>query len=134
MASAQPHNWDDQLGPKGAPIPLVFTRQDFVTYRRRLRRNVDALAQILDQFTLDEDRAMTGMELELYVVGSDLMPAMRNEEVLGAASWRARAWLGWNPGLDEGDTADFVVYPRNPVEDLSVLTEPTCVVLRGRVY
>ncbi|WP_341351090.1 amidohydrolase family protein [Nocardioides convexus] len=44
-----------------------------------------------------------------------------NEYVLGAASWRARAWLGWNPGLDEGDPADFVVYPRNPVEDLSVL-------------
>ncbi len=59
---------------------------------------------------------------------------LSGEEVLGAASWRARAWLGWNPGLDEGDPADFVVYPRNPVEDLSVLQEPTAVVLRGRVY
>ncbi|MBM7519564.1 amidohydrolase family protein [Nocardioides nitrophenolicus] len=56
-----------------------------------------------------------------------------NEYVLGAASWRGRAWLGWNPGLDEGDPADFVIYPRNPVEDLSVLTEPSRVVLRGRV-
>ncbi|GAA1521746.1 amidohydrolase family protein [Nocardioides humi] len=55
------------------------------------------------------------------------------EYVLGAASWRGRAWLGWNPGLDEGDPADFVVYPRNPVEDLSVLVEPSRVVLRGRV-
>jgi imidazolonepropionase-like amidohydrolase len=69
----------------------------------------------------EEIRAMAAMGLS-------------NEDVLGAASWRARAWLGWNPGLDEGDTADFVVYPRNPVDDLSVLTEPTCVVLRGRVY
>lgn len=59
---------------------------------------------------------------------------LSNEYVLGAASWRARAWLGWNPGLDEGDPADFVVYPRNPVEDLTVLAEPTAVVLRGRVY
>ena len=57
-----------------------------------------------------------------------------NEHVVGAASWRGRAWLRWNPGLEEGDPADFVVYPRNPVEDLSVLLEPTCVVLRGRVY
>jgi imidazolonepropionase-like amidohydrolase len=53
--------------------------------------------------------------------------------VLGAASWRARAWLGWNPGLDEGDPADFVVYPHNPVDDLSVLATPSAVVLRGRV-
>jgi imidazolonepropionase-like amidohydrolase len=56
------------------------------------------------------------------------------EHVLGAASWRARAWLGWNPGLDEGDPADFVVYPRNPVEDLTVLAEPAYVVLRGRSF
>ena len=59
---------------------------------------------------------------------------LSNEYVLGAASWRARAWLGWNPGLDEGDPADFVVYPRNPVEDLSVLREPSAVVLRGRIW
>ncbi|RHW27844.1 amidohydrolase [Nocardioides immobilis] len=54
--------------------------------------------------------------------------------VLGAASWRARSWLGRNPGLDEGDPADFVVYPRNPVEDLTVLATPSYVVLRGRRF
>ena len=52
---------------------------------------------------------------------------------LGAASWRAREWLGWNATLEEGAPADFVVYPRDPLADLSVLREPTCVVLRGRV-
>jgi imidazolonepropionase-like amidohydrolase len=52
---------------------------------------------------------------------------------LGAASWRARAWLGWNAELDEGAPADFVVYPRDPLTDLSVLREPEAVVLRGRV-
>ena len=52
---------------------------------------------------------------------------------LGAASWRAREWLGWNAGLGEGDPADFVVYPRNPLEDLSVLREPATIVLRGAV-
>ncbi len=55
------------------------------------------------------------------------------EYALGAASWRAREWLGWNAALDEGAPADFVVYPRNPIEDLSVLREPTAVVLRGAV-
>jgi imidazolonepropionase-like amidohydrolase len=58
------------------------------------------------------------------------MPA---DYALGAASWRARAWLGWNATLDEGAPADFVVYPRDPVADLSVLREPSAVVLRGRL-
>ncbi|MEQ6903287.1 amidohydrolase family protein [Nocardioides sp. YIM 152588] len=54
-------------------------------------------------------------------------------DVLGAASWRGRAWLGWNAGLDEGDPADFVVYDRNPLDDLTVLATPARVVLRGAV-
>ena len=57
------------------------------------------------------------------------MPA---EYALGAASWRAREWLGWNSGLDEGAPADFVVYDRDPREDLTVLQKPSRVVLRGR--
>jgi imidazolonepropionase-like amidohydrolase len=55
------------------------------------------------------------------------------EYALGAASWRARAWLGWNATLTEGAPADFVVYPRDPLADLSVLAEPACIVLRGQV-
>jgi imidazolonepropionase-like amidohydrolase len=58
------------------------------------------------------------------------MPA---EYALGGASWRAREWLGWNAGLDEGAPADFVVYDRDPREDLTVLEKPSRVVLRGRV-
>ncbi len=58
------------------------------------------------------------------------MPA---EYALGAASWRAREWLGWNATLEEGAPADFVVYPRDPLADLEVLRSPTRVVLRGKV-
>jgi imidazolonepropionase-like amidohydrolase len=58
---------------------------------------------------------------------------MPTDYALGAASWRARAWLGWNAELTEGAPADFVVYPRDPREDLSVLREPTAIVLRGNV-
>jgi len=56
------------------------------------------------------------------------------EDALGAASWRARPWLG-RPGgnLDEGDPADFVVYDANPLDDLGVLTHPKRIVLRGTV-
>ena len=55
------------------------------------------------------------------------------EAALGAASWRAREWLGWNPTLEEGAPADFVVYDRDPLADLSVLRSPSRIVLRGRV-
>ena len=56
-----------------------------------------------------------------------------NEYVLGAASWRARAWLGFNAALGEGDVADFVVYDADPLLDLTVLSKPARVVLRGKV-
>lgn len=56
------------------------------------------------------------------------------ESVIASATWKGRVWLGFDSGLDEGNEADFVVYPRNPVEDLSVLAEPSLVVLRGRIF
>ena len=55
------------------------------------------------------------------------------EAALGAASWRAREWLGLDGRLSEGTTADFVVFDRDPLRDLSVLAEPKRIVLRGRV-
>jgi len=55
------------------------------------------------------------------------------EQALGAASWRAREWLGLDGVLSEGSTADFVVYDRDPLDDLSVLAKPKRIVLRGRV-
>jgi imidazolonepropionase-like amidohydrolase len=55
------------------------------------------------------------------------------EDALGAASWRARSWLGLDDNLAEGTTADFVVFGRDPLEDLTVLQEPKRIVLRGTV-
>jgi imidazolonepropionase-like amidohydrolase len=54
-------------------------------------------------------------------------------EALGAASWRARSWLGLDDNLAEGTTADFVVFDRDPLADLGVLREPSRIVLRGKV-
>ncbi|MGN6724220.1 MAG: amidohydrolase family protein, partial [Marmoricola sp.] len=54
-------------------------------------------------------------------------------DVMASATWRGREWLGFASGLGEGDEADFVVYPRNPLDDLSVLATPSLVVLRGRI-
>jgi imidazolonepropionase-like amidohydrolase len=53
-------------------------------------------------------------------------------EALSAGTWAAREWLG-RPGIAEGEDADIVVYGADPREDLTVLTDPKGVVLRGRV-
>jgi imidazolonepropionase-like amidohydrolase len=53
-------------------------------------------------------------------------------DALGAASWRARAWLG-HAGLVEGAPADLVLYDADPLADLRLLGAPSRVVLRGRV-
>ncbi len=52
-------------------------------------------------------------------------------EVLSAATWGAREWLG-RPGLVEGADADLVVYGADPREDITVVADPKGVVLRGR--
>jgi imidazolonepropionase-like amidohydrolase len=54
------------------------------------------------------------------------------DAALGAASWRARDWLG-RDGLIEGASADLVVYDADPRADLRTLLAPRAVVLRGRV-
>ncbi|MFJ8577532.1 amidohydrolase family protein [Micromonospora sp. NPDC093277] len=57
---------------------------------------------------------------------------MSAEDVLAAASWRAREWLGF-PGMVEGGLADLVVYPEDPRHDLRVVRTPSRIVLRGRI-
>jgi imidazolonepropionase-like amidohydrolase len=51
-------------------------------------------------------------------------------DVVAAATWRTRAWLG-APALAEGAPADLVVYPEDPRQDIRVLAAPAAVVLRG---
>ena len=58
---------------------------------------------------------------------------MTPQDALGAASWRARTWLGLDDNLAEGTTADFVVLDRDPLADLTALQDPRRIVLRGRV-
>jgi imidazolonepropionase-like amidohydrolase len=54
-------------------------------------------------------------------------------DVVAAASWRGREWLGFEPTLAEGAPADLVVLDADPRVDLDTLARPACVVLRGRV-
>ncbi|MBB3661407.1 MULTISPECIES: amidohydrolase family protein [Prauserella salsuginis group] len=57
------------------------------------------------------------------------MPA---EQALGAASWAARAWLGYD-GIADGRPADLVVFDADPRDDLDVLRSPRHILLRGRL-
>nr|WP_232794238.1 MULTISPECIES: amidohydrolase family protein [Pseudofrankia] len=52
------------------------------------------------------------------------------EAALDAATWSARAWLGF-PALEEGAPADLVVYPDDPRADIAVLAAPDLIILRG---
>ncbi|MGZ4459820.1 MAG: amidohydrolase family protein [Nocardioidaceae bacterium] len=58
---------------------------------------------------------------------------LSNEAALGAASWRAREWLGLPGTLAEGSPADFLVLDADPRADLGVLKSPARIVLRGNV-
>ena len=135
-----------------ALVPTVMQLDKFPGYAAAGRSKFpDYAATMTDLFVRRRDTVMAAYEagVSLYA-GSDGGGISRHgnlageviamtsiglpaEYALGAASWRARAWLGWNAGLDEGAPADFVVYDADPLQDLSVLLRPSCVVLRGRV-
>ncbi|MFL6121893.1 amidohydrolase family protein [Actinophytocola sp.] len=57
---------------------------------------------------------------------------MTTEDAIGAASWSARAWLGYR-GIEEGAAADVIAYAEDPRADLAALRRPSRIVLRGRV-
>jgi imidazolonepropionase-like amidohydrolase len=54
-------------------------------------------------------------------------------EALGAASWRAREWLG-RPSLEHGAPADLVCYADDPRNGAAVVNSPDLVVLRGVAF
>jgi imidazolonepropionase-like amidohydrolase len=56
---------------------------------------------------------------------------MSTVDVLRAASWGAREWLGF-AGLVEGGLADLVVYDEDPRVDLRTILSPRLIVLRGQ--
>src|SRR6185503_7902543 len=60
----------------------VFGRDDYRRYRHKVRRCLDVFAQMLDDFRFDEDKPMTGLEIEINLVDDSGLPAMRNTEIL----------------------------------------------------
>jgi imidazolonepropionase-like amidohydrolase len=149
----QEHHLAQMVANGVALVPTVLQTKKFPQYVDAAREKFPSYASTMEGLhrrRRDVLMAAYDAGVELYV-GSDDGPSARHgrfheeiwamaemglpaEYVLGAASWRARAWLGWNAGFGEGDPADFVVYRRDPRADLAVLAEPSYVVLRGRGY
>ena len=77
-----------------------------------------------------------GGSLPHGLVGAEMVEltkaGLSNLEVISAATWGAREWLG-RPGLVEGADADLIVLAADPRDDVGVVTDPSGVVLRGRV-
>jgi imidazolonepropionase-like amidohydrolase len=144
----------DEMVERGtALVPTVMQLDNFPEYADSAREKFPAYARhMLDLHSRRRETIMAAYEAGVPIyAGTDaggVLPhgqvagevrelaayGFSAEDALGAASWRAREWLGLDGHLAEGTTADFVVYPRNPLEDLSVLAEPARVVLRGNVF
>ncbi len=142
----------EQMARDGvALVPTVMQTGKFPEFAEAGRERFPAYAATMEELYAQRREVLLSAHeagVELYV-GSDGGGAARHghlagevqamaelglpaADVLAAASWRARDWLGWS-GLEEGAEADLVVYDADPVADLSVLWRPARVVLRGAV-
>jgi hypothetical protein len=63
---------------------ITFSRRDRQKYRAKVQRCLDALAVMLREHPFARDEPMTGIEVELNLVGDDLAPSLSGEDVLHA--------------------------------------------------
>jgi len=54
---------------------------------------------------------------------------MSPQDILAAASWKARDWLGFGSEL-----GDLVVFDADPRQDLRAVRDPSRIILRGKVF
>jgi imidazolonepropionase-like amidohydrolase len=115
-------------------------QEKFPTYAARMRgmherRHVHALAmwEAGVQILVGTDAGGEVGHGELPAECAELVTAgIPARDVVAAASWRARAFLGVD-AISDGASADVVVYDEDPRDDISVLARPKAVVLRGQL-
>ena len=80
----------------------TFSRRDRQLYRAKVQRCLDTLAVMLREHPFARDEPMTGIEVELNLVGHDLAPSLAGADVLGAiGSPQFQSELGrWNLELN----------------------------------
>ena len=116
-------------GASKFPRYAAHMRALFATSRERIRHaweagvpiytGTDAGGSLPHGLIRDEIRALVGAGIP-------------QPEVIAAASWQGRRWLGL-PGLEEGAPADLVVYDSDPRTDLAAMLAPRRMILRGAV-
>jgi hypothetical protein len=79
----------------------TFSRRDRQRYRAKVQRCIDTLAVMLREHPFAHDEPMTGLEVELNLVGDDLAPAFRGDSVLASLGDEFQSELGrWNLELN----------------------------------
>ena len=63
---------------------IYYTREERQRYRAKVAKSLDVFEQMLATTQFAFDRPMTGMEVELNLVGEDYRPRMDNADVLAA--------------------------------------------------
>ncbi|MGH3432008.1 MAG: amidohydrolase family protein [Thermocrispum sp.] len=100
------------------------------------RRNPEVIAAVIDAgITLYAGTdAGSVVEHGRIVDEAELLHAagLSATDAIGAASWRAREWLGY-AGVVDGAEADLLAFDEDPLADIGVLRRPVCGVLRGAV-
>ncbi|MDR0594761.1 MAG: amidohydrolase family protein [Bifidobacteriaceae bacterium] len=132
-----------------AVVPTMIQRENFASiaddgrgrfpvWERHLRRlhrerrdQARALFEAGVKLLVGSDESTT-IPHGVYCSETDLMAAagIPAEAVIEAASYGARDYLGV-PGIEEGASADVVVYAADPRADVAVLRAPQAVILRG---
>lgn len=110
--------------PRYAAHMRALYQRRFATIREAVEAGVPVFAGTDAGGTIAH--GMIGAEIEL------LAQVASPEFALGAASWRAREWLG-APAVAAGGWADLVVYDADPRLNPGITRTPRVVVLRGRV-
>jgi hypothetical protein len=63
---------------------IKFSGEDRRVYREKVRRSLEALGWMLREHLFEDSPAQVGQEIELNLVDSEAIPAMRNADVLDA--------------------------------------------------
>lgn len=62
----------------------MYTREQRQRYREKVQQCLDVFERMLAAHSFEFDEPLTGMEIELNLVGADYLPKMDNSEVLAA--------------------------------------------------
>jgi imidazolonepropionase-like amidohydrolase len=125
-----------------ANFPTIADQADrfpvYAEHMRRLHRGVDAMVAMAYEAGIPIYAGTdAGGALEHGRIADEVQALIAAglpvSDAIGAASWRAREWLGFGDPLAEGAPADLVIFDSDPREHQAVLAHPKRVILRGAV-